>query len=253
MRRRALMRGPIVYRCGMRSIRLCLVLTLAGCSISLPSRYEGAAPPPPVMTAATEGASEAAPSAAAPPVEQAASAGTEPAHEKRSSAAARTATAPATATAAAPAQKAPAKPAAASAKPAPVPGKTAAASAKPAPEKAAVTPAKSAVAPAPERSAAPPLDLKSLEERLKDTSAIGLLTKLSLKNQVDDLVARFKAYHAGDRPPTLAQLRPAFDLLLMKVLSLLQDKDPGLANDVHTSRDAIWGVLVDPVKFSRYS
>ena len=33
------------------------------------------------------------------------------------------------------------------------------------------------------------------------------MTKLSLKNQVDDLVAQFKAYHAGHQPPTLAQLR----------------------------------------------
>src|SRR3982750_4537489 len=59
--------------------------------------------------------------------------------------------------------------------------------------------------------AAPPLDLTSLEQRLKSTDAIGVMTKLSLKNQVDDLVARFRTYHAGTRPPTLAELRPAFD------------------------------------------
>ncbi len=100
---------------------------------------------------------------------------------------------------------------------------------------------------------APPLDLKSLEERLKDTSAIGVLTKLSLKNQVDDLVDKFRAYHQGVRPPTLADLRPAYELLLMKVLSLLQDKDPSLAHDVSTSREAIWGVLTDPRKLAQFS
>jgi hypothetical protein len=98
-----------------------------------------------------------------------------------------------------------------------------------------------------------PLDLKSLEERLKDTDAIGLLTKLSLKNQVDDLVGEFRAYHKGERPPTLSQLRPSFDLLLMKVLSLLQDRDPRLAHDVGASREAIWGVLTDPRKLAEFS
>ena len=97
------------------------------------------------------------------------------------------------------------------------------------------------------------MDLTALEQRLKGTDAIGIMTKLSLKNQVDDLVARFKAYHGGTRPPTLDQLRPSFDLLVMKVLSLLQDKDPALAKDIHASRDALWSVLADPAKLSRYS
>jgi|SRR5688572_3755472 hypothetical protein len=95
------------------------------------------------------------------------------------------------------------------------------------------------------------LDLKSLEQRLKETSAIGVLTKLSLKNQVDDLVQRFRAFHQGQRPPGLAELRPAFDLLLMKVLSLLQDKDVVLAKDIDASRSAIWGVLTDREKLAR--
>jgi hypothetical protein len=94
----------------------------------------------------------------------------------------------------------------------------------------------------------PPLDLKALEQRLRGTEAIGVLTKLSLKNQVDDLVARFKSFHAGQRPPTLSELRPAFELLLMKVLSLLQDHDKTLANDINASRDALWSVLTDREK-----
>lgn len=135
-----------------------------------------------------------------------------------------------------------------------------------APPKAAVTPKvdtppapKAAPSPAPRpatspppKAALPPLDLKSLEQRLKETSAIGVLTKLSLKNQVDDLVARFKAFHDGTRPPTLAELRPAFELLIMKVLTLLQDHDKALANDINASRDAIWGVLTDRRKLATH-
>ena len=128
---------------------------------------------------------------------------------------------------------------------------------KPAP-KSAPTPAAPAAAPskavpskAASTAAAPPLDLRSLEQRLKDSGAIGALTKLSLKNQVDDLVARFRAFHQGSRPPTLAELRPSFELLLMKVLSLLQDRDTALAKDISASRDALWGVLADRDKFSK--
>jgi hypothetical protein len=106
---------------------------------------------------------------------------------------------------------------------------------------------------APPTAAAAPLDLKSLEQRLKDTGAIGVLTKLSLKNQVDDLVERFRAFHRGQKPPGLAELRPAFDLLVMKVLSLLQDKDAALAKDIDASRNAIWNVLTDREKLANFT
>jgi hypothetical protein len=36
-----------------------------------------------------------------------------------------------------------------------------------------------------------------LEQRLKSTNAIGVLTKLTLKNQVDDLLDKFRAYYQG--------------------------------------------------------
>lgn len=113
----------------------------------------------------------------------------------------------------------------------------------------APTPAKAA--PVAARPAAPTLDLKSLEQRLKETSAVGVLTKLSLKNQVDDLVGRFRAFHGGQRPPTLGDLRPSFDLLLMKVLSLLQDKDAALAKDIDASRNSLWEVLTDRDKLAQ--
>jgi len=110
-----------------------------------------------------------------------------------------------------------------------------------------------AATPAPPRTAAAPaLDLKSLEQRIKETDAIGLLTKLSIKNQVDDLVGQFRTYHDGRRPPTLTELRRPFDMLLMKLLALLQEKDPGLANALHESRDAIWGILSDHDRFSQH-
>ena len=112
------------------------------------------------------------------------------------------------------------------------------------------TPGNPAESPPGSPATAPTLDLKGLEQRLRDTHAIGLFTKLSLKNQVDDLLARFRAFHQGDSGITLAQLRRQYELLLLKVVSLLQDDDPELASTVSSSRQAIWNLLVDPKTFA---
>jgi hypothetical protein len=93
------------------------------------------------------------------------------------------------------------------------------------------------------------LDLSSLEQRLRDTKAIGVFTKLSLKNQVDDLLDKFRAYYKRQSNTTLTELRRPYDMLLLKTLSLLQDSDPALARDIVASREAIWGILADRNKF----
>jgi hypothetical protein len=98
--------------------------------------------------------------------------------------------------------------------------------------------------------ASPPLDLASLENRLKETKAIGLFSKIALKNQVDDLLDQFREYYQGSVKTTLAELRQRYDLLLLKVLSLLQDGDQSLATAVGASREAIWGILADRQKFA---
>jgi hypothetical protein len=116
-----------------------------------------------------------------------------------------------------------------------------------------VRPPKAPAAPAPnpsKQAATPALDLKSLEKRLRETTAIGVFTKLALKNQVDDLLDRFRAFHQGKGGTSLAELRQSYDLLMMKVLSLLQDSDAALARDIVASREAIWSLLADPAKFS---
>jgi hypothetical protein len=100
------------------------------------------------------------------------------------------------------------------------------------------------------RPAEAPLDFSGLETRLRQTKAIGVLTKVSVKNQADDLLDKFRAYHKQQRgSQPLTELRRAYDMLLLKLLSLLQDGDPPLAKDIDSSRAAIWDVLVDPGKF----
>jgi len=175
--------------------------------------------------------------------------------------------APATADASPPAKAAPAKPATTAAKPAapatPVkpaaPAKPVApATAKPAtpaPAKKPATPttqatAKPAAPATRPASPKPTLDLIALKEQLKSTKAIGIMTKLTLKNQVDDLLDGFRNHYAGKGKFTMPQLRQSYDLLMMKVLSLLQDKDRKLASDIVASREVIWALLSDPKKFA---
>ena len=140
----------------------------------------------------------------------------------------------------------PAKPAA-PATPQPAPA------AAPAPSARTLAPqAPSKVAPpsAKTPAAAPALDLNTLKEQLKETKAIGLFTKITLKNQVDDLLDLFREYYQGKVKLTMTDLRRSYDLLMMKVLSLLQDKDQKLASAIVSSREAIWGLLADPKKFA---
>ena len=161
------------------------------------------------------------------------------------------ATAPAAA-ASAPAARTPAVPAPQplprpSAHPAPKPPAT---GRKPPPSAPAARPTPAAP-PAAAPTAAPALDLAGLEQRLRDTKAIGVFTKLSLKNQVDDLLGQFRDFYARKGSLTLADLRQRYDLLVLKVLSVLQEGDPALAAAISSSRESLWAILADPQKFGK--
>jgi hypothetical protein len=122
----------------------------------------------------------------------------------------------------------------------------------PAPNARAPKPAATPVAGPPVAARAAPvtLDLTALKEQLKATKAIGVFTKISLKNQVDDLMDQFRAYYQGKAKTTMPELRRSYDLLMMKVLSLLQDSDQKLASEIVSSREAIWVLLSDQKKFA---
>ena len=97
--------------------------------------------------------------------------------------------------------------------------------------------------------AADTLDVTSLLARLRKTKALNLRTKLAVKNESDDLMERFRAYHAQHGTATLAELRRSYDSLFLRLHSLLEDADPPLARDIDRSRAAIWTLLADPMKF----
>ena len=146
--------------------------------------------------------------------------------------------------------------AAATAPPAPPSRSPSAAKSAPAPAKASPAPPaigqprKKEDPPAVTRNPEPPLDVAGLTTRLRDTDAIGVFTKLALKNQVDDLMKQFRTHHQSGQP-SVASLRQPYDMLVIKVLSVVQDKDPSLARTISGSREAIWGILADPEKFNK--
>ena len=200
-----------------------LVLS-AGCVRPTPETPQPAPPPPapapveqtsaPKAPAPEEAPAPKTKSEAAPPVTEAP---TPPATEAPTPL---TTTKP---TAEAPAPKAPGAAAA------PVTKAPAPATQKPAAKAPVSKPAALAAAPS-KPAAGKPLDLDALIARLKETKAIGVFTKLSLKNKVDDLLDEFREHHSGKPEPTVADLRQSYDLLMMKVLSLLQDDDQQLAS-----------------------
>ncbi len=95
------------------------------------------------------------------------------------------------------------------------------------------------------------LDIKQLTARLRATKAIGFFTKLALKNQIDDLLDKFREYHGRIGEASLEPLREQFNLLFLKIISLLQDNDPDLFRILAGARETLWNKLADPTAFAQ--
>src|SRR5262249_31697941 len=90
----------------------------------------------------------------------------------------------------------------------------------------------------------------TLRVRSKDTSAIGPVTKLRLKSEIEDLVSDLAALHAGHATETLDGLHARYRDLVLRVIALLEQGDASLAHDLTVSTDHIWATLADPGQFT---
>jgi len=97
----------------------------------------------------------------------------------------------------------------------------------------------------------PTFSITNLVARIRETGAIGFFTKLALKNQIDDLLSEFREFHDKAGNTELAFLKDQFNLLLMKVITLLQDDDPKLFQDIVSAREFLWMNLADLERFER--
>ena len=95
----------------------------------------------------------------------------------------------------------------------------------------------------------PAPDVPELKARLRDTPVMGVFTKLALRNQAQDLLNQFRAHYQGGKSAGIDSLRQRYNMLVLKVLALVQDGDPALARAISGSREAVWRILADPEKF----
>lgn len=107
------------------------------------------------------------------------------------------------------------------------------------------------------RSGCPPIeeevvDLHLLAEMLADTAAVGLITKIKLKRDIDQMISRLENYHKGKRRFTLNQLEEQYNMLLMKIAAYLQDKDLLLHRHLCNAWTDIWEDLRDYDRFHEY-
>jgi hypothetical protein len=89
------------------------------------------------------------------------------------------------------------------------------------------------------------IDMEILTNRLKKTKAIGLFTKLAIRNDVSDLMNDVKRYRKKSMLDSkIEEIRESFEGLLMKIIALLDD-DPELSRDMYVGRELIWKSLLE--------
>ena len=97
------------------------------------------------------------------------------------------------------------------------------------------------------------VDLQVLAAMLADTKAIGIVTKLGLKKDIEKMLLRLRRFHDGNSKFTLEQLEEQYDLLLMKIAIHVQDNDLTLHSHLCNAWLVIWQDLRDYDKFHEHN
>lgn len=88
-------------------------------------------------------------------------------------------------------------------------------------------------------------NLDMLIARLKETDALGVFTKLALKGDVEEIIEMAHEYKSLTALTELQSVREQFDGLVLKTITLLNDKDPDLAADMYQARDLVWQSILE--------
>jgi hypothetical protein len=94
------------------------------------------------------------------------------------------------------------------------------------------------------------IDLDGLIDRISNSKSLGFFTKLSLKGDIDKLLDGLGGYHDNTKDATLPELRERYDVLVHKLVVLLQDEDQELVKTIRDGRERIWSILTDKKKFA---
>lgn len=94
-------------------------------------------------------------------------------------------------------------------------------------------------------------DLEALVDRISHSRALGFLTKLSLKLDIDGFLKMVQDYHdKGGAEESLEQLHERYEVMVHKLVVLLQDEDEELVESIENGRDKLWAMLADANKFA---
>lgn len=93
------------------------------------------------------------------------------------------------------------------------------------------------------------VDLHALAEELRKTKSISIFKKNGLKNDIYKFIDSVKRYHDGETKYSLQQLQTHYNLLLMKIAAMTDNKDPKLHQKICNAWEVIWSDLEDPQKF----
>ena len=94
------------------------------------------------------------------------------------------------------------------------------------------------------------VDLDALVTQISKSRSLGLITKLSLKDETDRFLKSIHKYHAGADDSSLEQLRERYDAMFHKLMVLVQKKDKELAKSIDEIREKLWAILSDEEQFS---
>jgi len=93
------------------------------------------------------------------------------------------------------------------------------------------------------------IDLQMLIAGLRDTTAIGKLTKLRLRSDINIILRRLERLHDSNSRFTLDQLEEQYHLLLMRIATLIHDDDLLLHQQLCNAWARIWFDLKNPDSF----
>jgi hypothetical protein len=94
-------------------------------------------------------------------------------------------------------------------------------------------------------------DLEALVDRISHSKALGFFTKLSLKLDIDGFLKMVQEYHDKEgADDSLEQLHERYDVMVHKLVALLQDEDEELVESIENGRDKLWAMLADAKKFA---
>lgn len=91
-------------------------------------------------------------------------------------------------------------------------------------------------------------DFGALETKIRNTDAIDLFSKISLKYEISSLIDEMARSHETKNAAGFTKQRERFEKLVDRTVIMLRKGDISFAKEVEDSREALWQILNSPEK-----